>query len=101
MFDFTTFTKQFEQATQQATEFFAPKQFKEVQDKSKSFALEVLATTTEATQSNIQAFGKLAGKDADVFFAKASNLVDTTYQYAKEIIETGTIKSVALSGYKK
>jgi len=101
MFDFTTFTKQFEQATQQATEFFAPKQFKEAQEKSKSFALDLLNITTEATQSNIEAFGKLAGKESAVYFDKASDLVDTTYQYAKEIIETGSVKSFALSGYKK
>jgi hypothetical protein len=31
----------------------------------------------------------------------ALNLLDTTYQYAKEIIETGTIKNFALNGNKK
>ena len=98
---FNTYLKQFEQATQQVTDFFAPKQFKEAQDKSKAFALDLLNASTEATQSNIEAFGKLAGKESAAYFDKASDLVDTTYQYAKEIIETGTIKSLALPGYTK
>lgn len=101
MFDFTTYTKQFEQAAQQVTDFFAPKQFKEAQEKSKNFALDLLTASTEATHSNIEAFSKLAGKESAVYFDKASDLVDTTYQYAKEIIETGSVKSFALSGYKK
>lgn len=101
MFDFTTYTKQFEQAANQVTDFFAPKQFKQAQEKSKKLALDLLANTTEATQSNLDAVARLVGKDAEVYFTKASDLVDTTYQYAKEIIETGSIKSFALSGYKK
>jgi hypothetical protein len=31
----------------------------------------------------------------------ALNFLDTTYQYAKEIIETGTIKGFAANGNKK
>jgi LPS O-antigen subunit length determinant protein (WzzB/FepE family) len=98
---FNTYLKQFEQAANQVTDLLAPKQFKEAQDKSKTFALDILTAATEATHSNIEAVAKLAGKDAKEYFTKASDLVDTTYQYAKEIIETGTIKSFALPGYTK
>lgn len=98
---FNTYLKQFEDAANQVTDLFSPKQLKDAQDKSKTFALDMLTTATEATHSNIEAVAKLAGKDAKVYFTKASDLVDTTYQYAKEIIETGTIKSFALPGYTK
>ena len=98
---FSTYTKQAEQFANQVTEFFTPKQFKEAQEKSKNFALDILTTATEATQSNLEAVSKLTGKESKQYFIKASDLVDTTYQYAKEIIETGTIKSFALPGYTK
>ena len=98
---FSTYTKQAEQFANQVAEFFTPKQFKEAQEKSKNFALDILTTATEATQSNIEAVSKLTGKESKQYFTKASDLVDTTYQYAKEIIETGTIKSFALPGYTK
>ena len=98
---FSTYTKQAEQFANQVTEFFTPKQFKEAQQKSKTFALDILNIATEATQSNIEAVSKLTGKEFQVYLDKSSDLVDTTYQYAKEIIETGTIKSFALPGYTK
>ena len=56
---FTTYAKQFEQTTKQVTEFFTPKQFKEAQEKSKTFALDILNIATEATQSNIEAVSKI------------------------------------------
>ena len=98
---FTTYAKQFEQTTKQVTEFFTPKQFKEAQEKSKTFALDILNIATEATQSNIEAVSKLTGKEFQVYLDKSSDLVDTTYQYAKEIIETGTIKNFSITGYTK
>ena len=101
MFDFNTYTKQYQDLANQVTDLFAPKNVKEAQQKSKTFALELLTTATEAAQSNIEAVSKLTGKEFQVYFDKSSDLVDTTYQYAKEIIETGTIKSFALPGYTK
>ena len=101
MFDFNTYTKQYQDFANQVTDLLSPKSLKDAQDKSKTFALDILTTVTEATQSNIEAVSKLTGKESKQYFVKASDLVDTTYQYAKEIIETGTIKSFALPGYTK
>ena len=101
MFDFNTYTKQYQDLANQVTDLLSPKSLKDAQEKSKNFALDILTTATEATQSNLEAVSKLTGKESKQYFVKASDLVDTTYQYAKEIIETGTIKSFALPGYTK
>ena len=101
MFDFNTYTKQYQDLANQVTDLLSPKSLKDAQDKSKTFALDILNIATEATQSNIEAVSKLTGKEFQVYLDKSSDLVDTTYQYAKEIIETGTIKNFSVLGYTK
>jgi hypothetical protein len=68
MFDYTTIQKTFETQSKMFADIMQPKELKDIQEKSKEFAL---------------------------------NFLDTTYQYAKEIIETGTIKGFITNGNKK
>ena len=101
MFDYTTFQKTFETQSKMFADVLQPKELKDIQKKSKDFALTLLDTNTKATLSVIEAVGAYAGPNATSGLVKAADLVDTTYQYAKEIIETGTIKGFALNGNKK
>ena len=101
MFDFTTFQKTFETQSKMFADVLQPKELKDIQKKSKDFALSILDNNTKATLSVIEAVGSFAGAPATPTLMKVSDLVDTTYQYAKEIIETGTIKGFALNGNKK
>jgi hypothetical protein len=98
MFDFTTLQKTFETQSKMFADIVQPVELKDFQKKSKEFALTLLDTNTKVTKSVIEAVGSFASPQAK---STASDLVDTTYQYAKEIIETGTIKGFAANGNKK
>jgi hypothetical protein len=99
--DFTTITKTFETQSKMFADVMQPHEFKDVQQKSKDFALTVLDAQTKAIVSGIEAFGKFAGKESTTYLLKVTELVDTTYTNAKEIIQTGTIKGFAHAGDKK
>jgi hypothetical protein len=98
MFDFTTLQKTFETQSKMFADIIQPVELQDFQKKSKEFALTLLDTNTKVTKSVIEAVGSFTGSQAKT---TASDLVDTTYQYAKEIIETGTIKGFAANGNKK
>jgi hypothetical protein len=99
--DFTTITKTFETQAKMLAEAMQPVELQDVQKKSKEFALALLDTQTKATMSGLEAFGKFAGKESTTYLLKVTELVDTTYTNAKEIIQTGTIKGFAHAGDKK
>ena len=99
--DFTTIQKTFETQVKNLTDSFQPKELKDVQKKSKEFALALLDAQTKATLSGIEALGQLAGKESTTYLLKVTELVDKTYENAKEIIETGTIKGFTYAGDKK
>jgi len=99
--DFTTITKTFETQAKMLADVMQPKELQDVQKKSKEFALSVLDAQTKATLSGLEAFGKFAGKESTTYLLKVTELVDTTYENAKEIIQTGTIKGFAHAGDKK
>jgi hypothetical protein len=98
MFDFTTLQKTFETQSKMFADIIQPVELQDFQKKSKEFALTLLDTNTKVTKSVIEAVGSFASPQAKT---TASDLVDTTYQYAKEIIETGTIKGLVANGNKK
>lgn len=99
--DFTTIQKTFETQSKIFVDALQPKELKDVQKKSKQFALTVLDAQTKALLSGIEALGQFAGKESTTYLLKVTELVDTTYENAKEIIETGTIKGFAYAGDKK
>ena len=99
--DFTTIQKTFETQVKNFADVMQPKELKDAQKKSKEFALTVLDAQTKAILSGIEALGKFAGKESTTYLLKVTELVDTTYENAKEIIETGTIKGFAYAGDKK
>ena len=99
--DFTTIQKTLETQSKIFTDALQPKELKDVQKKSKEFALTMLDAQTKAIMSGIEALGKFAGKESTTYLLKVTELVDTTYENAKEIIETGTIKGFAYAGDKK
>ena len=99
--DFTTIQKTFETQSKIFADAMQPKELKEIQKKSKEFALSILDAQTKAVLTGIEAVGKFAGKDSTTYLLKVTQLVDTTYENAKEVIETGTIKGFAYAGDKK
>lgn len=99
--DFTTIQKTFETQSKIFADALQPKELKDVQKKSKDFALTVLDAQTKAILTGIEALGQFAGKESTTYLLKVTELVDTTYENAKEIIETGTIKGFAYAGDKK
>ena len=99
--DFTTIQKTFETQAKIFADMMQPNELKDIQKKSKDFALTVLEAQTKAVLSGLETVGKFAGKESTTYLLKVTELVDTTYENAKEIIETGTIKGFAYAGDKK
>ena len=99
--DFTTIQKTFETQSKIFADAMQPKELKEIQKKSKEFALALLDAQTKATLSGIEALGQLAGKESTTYLLKVTELVDKTYENAKEVIKTGKIKGFAYAGDKK
>lgn len=101
MFDFNTIQKTFETQVKNFADVAQPKELKDIQKKSKEFAVSMLDVSTTATLTGIEAFGKFAGPSSTTYLLEVTKLVDKTYENAKEIIQTGTIKGFAYAGDKK
>lgn len=99
--DYTTIAKTFENTTKNFVDTFVTKEAKEAQKKAQDFALALLDANTKATLTGIEALGQLAGKESTTYLLEVTKLVDSTYENAKEIIKTGTIKGFAYAGDKK
>ena len=99
--DFTTIAKTAESTFKNYINTFVTKEVKDSQKKSQEFALAVLDAQTKATLTGIEALGKLAGPESTTYLLEVTKLVDTTYENAKEVIKTGTIKGFAFDGNKK
>lgn len=101
MFDFNTIQKTFETQSKMFADVIQPAELKDIQKKSKEFAVSMLDASTKATMTGIEAFGKFAGPHSTTYLLEVTKLVDTTYENAKEIIQNGTIKGFANVGDKK
>ena len=101
MFDYNTIQKTFETQSKMFADVIQPTELKDIQKKSKEFAVSLLDATTKATLTGIEAVGKLAGPNSTTYLLEVTKLVDATYENAKEIIQTGTIKGFAYAGDKK
>lgn len=99
--DFTTIQKTFQTQAKMFADIMQPNELKDIQNKSKEFALSVLDASTKATLTGIEAVGKFAGPNSTTYLLEVTKLVDTTYENAKEIIQNGTIKGFAHAGDKK
>jgi len=101
MFDYNTIQKTVETQFKNFASAAKTKEMKEIESKSKEFAVSMLDASTKATLTGLEAFGKFAGPNSTTYLLEVTKLVDAAYENAKEIIQTGTIKGFAYAGDKK
>ena len=101
MFNLNTIQDTTKYFADQFAQYAVAKDVKEFTKKSQDFAVAVIEAQHKATVATFDAFGAFAGKESTTYLEKAKEIVDTVTENAKEIIQTGTLKSFANAGHKK
>lgn len=101
MFNLNTIQETTKYFADQFATYAVAKDVKEFTKKSQDFAVSVIDAQHKATVAAFDAFGAFAGKESTTYLDKAKEVVDTVTENAKEIIQTGTLKSVTHAGHKK
>ena len=101
MFNLNTIQETTKYFADQFAQYAVAKDVKEFTKKSQDFAVSVIDAQHKATVATFDAFGAFAGKESTTYLDKAKEVVDTVTENAKEIIQTGTLKSFTNVGHKK
>ena len=101
MFNLNTIQETTKYFADQFATYAVAKDVKEFTKKSQDFAVSVIDVQHKATVATFDAFGAFAGTGSTTYLDKAKEVVDTVTENAKEIIQTGTLKSFANVGHKK
>jgi hypothetical protein len=101
MFDLNTIQQTTKYFADQFNTFYINKDIKEMTKKSQNFLVSLIDINAKAAVATIDVLSTFAGTDSTTYLDKAKEAVDTVTENAKEIIQTGTIKSFAYAGHKK
>lgn len=82
------------------TKSFKPEQFQDTVEKSKEVAIKAVEFNAIIAKESIKFFNDVTDKYFYTYTAKVAEAVNQGSEYAKEFIQTGTIKALSTGGLK-